>query len=113
MIGPGKLSSFSQAPQERSTGKKGKCGRPSRGPEQHPEWYITRDRFTEAKTQFATVNHNTGRTLIRALKLQDAVHYFRAVGTDGAIGLIVVTPMFQLELGLKPRPILDWEGGAS
>ncbi len=57
-----------QAPQARSSGKKGKGGRLSGGPEIHPDWYIHREQFKEGKTEFHITDNITGRTLIRGLK---------------------------------------------
>lgn len=100
-----------QAPQERSTGPKGKGGRPSGGPSLNPDWHIPRQRFQDGKSQYCIVHLDSGKILIRGLKLQDAVYYFRAVGVDDALGMIVQTPLYQQDLGLKRRPSVDYVGG--
>lgn len=89
-----------QPTRKRHVGKKGKAGRPSGPAEAQPSWNMARTDFRDGKPEYQIVSTDTGKRLIRGLKLQDAVHYLLTVGADPSISLASVTPMYHEGLGL-------------
>lgn len=99
-----------QANKKKPEGKTGKAGHPSGPFEPTPQWHIARNRFQDGKAEYHIVSTDTRKTLIRGLKLQDAVHYFLEVGHDDSVSLVCVTPLYHKALGLSPAlPKIEFE----